>query len=71
MAASAAAEVRRHIAFKTANRELDSAVADRMLAALDAGAEPDYATLHQRALFPPPPSVCFHTAPVAARGSGA
>jgi hypothetical protein len=55
--------IRRHITFKRASHELPDRVADRMLAALDAGADPNYPALLRAAMFPPPPAVVFHTAP--------
>jgi hypothetical protein len=60
-------DVTRHIEFKTMMRELDAAVAERMLAALAAGAEPDYAKLQHAATFIDPPRYCFHTADRAMR----
>lgn len=57
-------DVRRHIHFKRLSRELADDVADRMVAALDAGAHPDYAALLEAATFLDPPAVVFHTAPV-------
>lgn len=64
-----AAETRHHITFKAVAGDLAGDVADRMLAALDAGAEPDYATLLDHALFVAPPSRVFHTAPSTARAA--
>lgn len=58
-----AADIRRHVGLKLAMYELAPEVAGRMLAALDAGAAPDYAALWQAALFPDPPPVVYHTAP--------
>jgi hypothetical protein len=59
---SEADDVRHHIEFKMSVRELKSDVGQRMLAALEGGAKPDYRTLHEAALFFDPPAVCFHTA---------
>lgn len=63
------ATVRAHVEYKTSVRELREPVAARMLAALDAGAAPDYAALFEAATFLPLPSRCFHTAPASARSS--
>lgn len=62
-------QVRHHITYKAAVRELPADVAERMLAALDEHPSADYASLHQQALFQSPPAVCFHTAPVEERDS--
>src|SRR4051794_15348453 len=64
-----AADVRRHIQFKASSFELKADVAERMLAALDVGAEPDYGRLLRAAMFPDPPAVVYHTAPRTARES--
>jgi hypothetical protein len=60
-------EVRRHIGFKLSSHELRAPVAEHMLAALDAGAAPDYQALLRAAMFPDPPTIIYHTAPVAQR----
>jgi hypothetical protein len=62
-----AADIRRHIGFKLGAHELPEPVAQRMLAALDAGAGADYAALLHAATFTEPPAVVYHTAPVARR----
>jgi hypothetical protein len=62
-----AADIRRHVAIKLAMYELDGEVAARMLAALDAGARPDYPALLFAATWPDPPPVVYHTAPVTRR----
>lgn len=56
-------DVRRHIEWKRDTRELRDEWAERMLAAIDAGAEPDYLALLRDAQWPEPPAVVFHTAP--------
>lgn len=60
-------DLRRHIRYKVSVRELQADVGDRMLAALDEGATPDYAALLEAARFLPPPQTCYHTAPITAR----
>jgi hypothetical protein len=62
-----AEEVRHHIEYKRGNRELKPEIAERMLAALDAGADPDYMTLWTAASFQDPPPVVYHTAPATLR----
>lgn len=62
-------DVVRHIHFKRdSERTLDADVAQRMLAALDQGAEPDYRALYLKALWPDP-YVGYHTASIGARDS--
>lgn len=62
--------VRRHILYKRdTERSVAAVVADRMLAELDAGADPDYMALWRAATWPPPPPIVFHTAPVSARSA--
>lgn len=63
------AEVRRHIQFKASVGEVKPEIAERMLAALDDGADPDYQALLEAATFLPPPSTCFHTAALQYRDS--
>ena len=58
------ADLRRHILYKRdGERALRPSIADHMLAALDAGAAPDYQVLLRAAQWPDPPDVTFHTAP--------
>lgn len=65
-----AEEVRRHIAYKRdGERTLAPEVAERMLAALDAGAATDYQALWRAAAWPTPPPIVYHTAPASARAS--
>jgi hypothetical protein len=59
-----AEDIRRHVTMKLALHELREPVAQRMLALLDAGAEPRYAQLLEQASFPDPPGTVYHTAPV-------
>ena len=54
-------QVRDHIAYKRSVGELDTVIADRMIAALDAGADTDYAALHRAALHGPLPAAVYHT----------
>ena len=57
-------QVRHHIAYKRdGEKTLPAEVAQRMLDALDAGAEPDYQALLTAARWPAPGPVVFHTAP--------
>lgn len=67
-------QVRHHIAYKRdGEKTLPAEVAQRMLDALDAGAEPDYQALLTAARWPAPGPVVFHTAPASDRdviGSG-
>lgn len=61
-------DVRRHIVYKRdGERALRPEIAGHMLAALDAGAAPDYAALLRDASWPTPPVPVFHTAPRTAR----
>lgn len=63
------ADMRRHVTIKRAMYELTGEVADRMLALLDTfGAVTDYPSLLEAAMFPDPPAVLYHTAPVPGRG---
>jgi hypothetical protein len=64
-----AADIRRHVGVKLAGYELRPEVAARMLAALDAGAPPDWPALEYAATWPPPPPVVYHTAPATARAA--
>jgi hypothetical protein len=64
-----AADIRRHIEFKSGESMTFAGYAERIRAALDAGAEPDYPMLLRAAMFPEPPTVVFHTAAPAARDS--
>ena len=58
-------DIRRHIAYKRdGERTLPAEVAQRMLDALDAGAEPDYQALLTQAKWPTPTGPVYHTAPV-------
>lgn len=60
-------DIRRHVMLKRDLWELRPEVAARMLAALDAGAPPDYQALLHAAMFPDPPAVVYHTAPASRR----
>jgi hypothetical protein len=61
-------DVRQHILYKRdTERTLKPEIADHMLAALDAGATPDYQALFKEATWPPLPAVTYHTAPLLAR----
>ena len=62
-------EIRRHVGVKLAAYEIRPEVAERMLAALDSGADPDYAALFHAATHPEPPARVYHTAPRSARES--
>jgi len=62
-----AEEIRRHINFKLSSYELKAPLAEHMLAALDAGAVPDYQALLRAAMFPDPPDILYHTAPTEQR----
>lgn len=67
-------QLRHHIAYKRDGEgSLPAEVAQRMLDALDAGAEPDYQALLTAARWPAPGPIVFHTAPASDRdviGSG-
>jgi hypothetical protein len=67
-------QIRHHIAYKRdGERTLPAEVAQRMLDALDAGAEPDYQKLLAAARWTEPGPQVFHTAPASERaviGSG-
>lgn len=61
-------DVRRHVLHKRdRERSLRPEFADHMLAALDAGATPDYQALLVAAQWPDLPARVFHTAPRTAR----
>lgn len=64
-----AEDVRHHVLYKRDSEHLDPEIAERMLAALDAGAAPNYARLLHEATFIPPPPIVFHTGPPAGRDS--
>lgn len=63
-------DVRRHVLFKRdMERSLRPELADHMLAALDAGAAPDFHALLVADQWPDLPARVFHTAPRTARES--
>lgn len=59
----------RHISYKRQSEGLDPEVAERMLAALNEGAAPDYQALLRAAQWPPPPALMYHTADRSDRAS--